>query len=321
MPNIAVLYKVCDATPMVLEPRHLDLIRAHNPGGQLLVCETEEQLLSSGFDAQILFAWGRLTPERYCAQCTNLRWIQSLSAGAEGLLQLSCAKPPMRISKLAGVHGTPMSESCMAYILSFLRALPRLRDQQKRHVWKKPVNPAPDECRDKTVAIVGIGDIGQEVARKCKAFDLRVIGCRRTPRPMDCVDEMYPVEQLEQVLSQADFVVCLVPQSPEAEHMFGPRQFAAMKPTAVFINIGRGAVVDTQALIAALQNGTIAGAALDALEEEPLPEDSPLWDMENVLLTPHCSADSPFYFDRAIPVACENLDRFLRGEDILHRVL
>lgn len=321
MPNIAILYQTCDKTPMVLEPRHLDAIRAHNPSGALMVCETEEELLASGFDAEILFSWGRLTPNRYCAQCTNLKWIQSLSAGAEGLLELDCAKSPLIISKLAGVHGTPMSESAIAYILSFLRALPRLRDQQKRHIWKKPVNPSPDECRNKTVAIVGIGDIGKEVARKCRAFDMKVIGCRRTPNPMEYVDEMYSTAELDQVLGQADFVVCLVPHTPESVHMFGTAQFAAMKPTAVFINIGRGSVVDTSALIDALKNGVIAGAALDALEEEPLPADSPLWDMENVLLTPHCCADSPFYFDRAIPVVCENLDRFLRGDEILHRVL
>ena len=321
MPKIAILYQSCPATPMVLEQRHIDLIRAHNPGGEVLVCETEQELLDSGFDAEVMFAWGRLTPTEYCKSCTGLKWIQSLSAGAEGLLRMDCAREPLVISKMNGVHGVPMSESCIAYILSFLRALPRLRDQQKAHVWKKPESPGPDECRAKTVAIVGIGDIGREVARKCKFFGMKVIGCRRTPRPMEFVDEMYPVTDLEKVLGMADFVVCLVPDSPEAAHMFGPAQFAAMKKTGVFINIGRGSVVDTNALIDALRSGTIGGAALDALEEEPLPADSPLWDMENVIVSPHCSADSPFYFDRAIPVACENLDRYIKGETILHRVL
>lgn len=321
MPRIAILYQRNDATPMVLEPRHIDMIRAHDPGGELLVCETEQQLLDSGFDAEILLAWGRLTPAEYCGRCTGLRWIQSLSAGAEGLLRMECAKEPLMISKMHGVHGVPMSESCIAYILSFLRGLPRLRDQQKSHVWKKPVCPGPDECREKTVAIVGIGDIGREVARKCKFFGMRVIGCRRTPHPMEYVDEMYPAADLEKVLGMADFVVCLVPESPEATHMFGPEQFAAMKAAGVFINIGRGSVADTAALIAALRDGVIGGAALDALEEEPLPADSPLWDMENVIISPHCSADSPFYFDRAIPVVCENLDRYIKGEEILYRVL
>ena len=306
---------------MTLEQKHVDQIRAHDPGGELLVCETEQQLLDSGFDAEILLAWGRMCPDEYCKSCTNLKWIQTLSAGAEGILRMDCAKKPLIISKMSGVHGIPMSESCMAYILSFLRGLPRLRDQQKAYVWKKPENPEPDECHEKTVAIVGIGDIGGEVARKCKFFDMKVLGCRRTPRPMEHVDEMYPVTDLEKVLGMADFVVSLVPDTPQAAHMFGAKQFAAMKPTGVFINIGRGSVVDTSALIEALQNGVIGGAALDALEEEPLPADSPLWDMENVIVSPHCSADSPFYFDRAIPVVCENLDRYIKGEEILHRVL
>jgi phosphoglycerate dehydrogenase-like enzyme len=321
MPKIAILYETNAATPMVLEERHIDQIRAHNPGGQVLVCQTEQQLLDSGFDAEILFSWGRLTPQAYCARCTGLKWIQSLSAGAEGLLAMECAKEPLIISKMNGVHGVPMSESCIAYILSFLRGLPRLRDQQKAHVWKKPADPGPDECRQKTVAIIGVGDIGHEVARKCSFFGMKVVGCRRTPRPMEFVDEMYPVTELHQVLAMADFVVCLVPASPQSRHMFSAGEFAAMKPTGVFINIGRGSVVDTQALIDALRRGVIGGAALDALEEEPLSPDSPLWDMENVIVSPHCSADSPFYFDRAIPVVCENLDRYRKGEPILHRVL
>lgn len=321
MPNIAILYQKNAATPMTLEQKYIDQIRAHNPDGEVLVCETERQLLDSGFDAEILLAWGRMCPNEYCKSRTNLKWIQTLSAGAEGILGMDCAKEPLIVSKMNGVHGVPMSESCIAYILSFLRGLPRLRDQQKAHVWKKPVCPGPDECREKTVAIVGIGDIGQEVARKCKFFDMKVIGCRRTPRPMEYVDEMYPVADLEKVLGMADFVVCLVPDSPEAVHMFGREQFAAMKAAGVFINMGRGSVVDTAALIAALRDGVIGGAALDALEEEPLPASSPLWDMENVIISPHCSADSPLYFDRAIPVVCENLDRYRNGEEILHRVL
>lgn len=319
MPNIAILYQTGPATPMVLEDRHIDMIRAHDPGGRVLRCETERQLVESGFDADVLFSWGRLTPNEYCGRCTNLRWIQSLSAGAEGLMKLDCARVPLVISKAHGVHGIPMSESCMAYILSFLHGLHRLRDQQKAHIWEKPDDL--DECFGKTVAIVGIGDIGQEVARKCKCFGLRVIGCRRTPRPMEFVDEMYPVTQLETVLGRADFVVCLVPESPETRHMFGRRQFAAMKREGVFLNLGRGSVVDTGALIDALRRGVIRGAALDALEEEPLGADSPLWDMENVIISPHCSADSPFYFDRLMPVVCANLDRYIKGEEILHRVL
>lgn len=321
MPNIAILFQSNPATPMVLEEKHIEMVRAHNPGGEVLYCETEQQLLESGFDANVLFSWGRLTPNAYCNSCSDLRWIQSLSAGAEGLLKMDCAKAPLAISKVNGVHGIPMSESCIAYILNFLHALHRLRDQQKAHVWKKPTDPGPDECHEKTVAIVGIGDIGQEVARKCKFFGMKVIGCRRTPRPMEYVDEMYSVSDLEKVLGMADFVVCLVPESPEAVHMFGAKQFSAMKKTGVFINIGRGSVVDTNALVEALQNGIIGGAALDALEEEPLGAESPLWDMENVIISPHSSADSPYYFDRVIPVACANLDRYIKGEEILHRVL
>ncbi len=321
MPNIAILYESDAAHPMILREDHIDMIRKHDPDGEVIVCGTEEELIASGFDAEVLFAWGRLTPEKYCSSCSNLRWIQSISAGAEGLMKLSCAKPPMMISKMSGVHGKPMSESCLAYILCFLHRLPLLREHQRDHRWEKPADPGPDECFEKTVSIIGVGDIGSEIAKKCSFMGMKVIGCRRTPRPMEFVDEMYGTGELDKVLGMSDFVVCLVPESPSAKHMFGEHEFSAMKKSAVFINIGRGSVVDTEALIKALEEGRIYGAALDAFEKEPLSEDSPLWDMTNVIITPHCCADSPYYFDRAVPVICENLDRYISGKEILHRVL
>ena len=316
MPNIAVLYKTCDATPMVLEQRHLDMLRAHNPDGEIRVFETEEEMLATDFDPEILIVWGRFSPNTFCNRCTNLRWIQGLSAGMEGVMALDAAKSPTIVTKMAGVHGIPMSEHTMFYILAFLRGFPQLRVHQRKHYWKKPENPQPTECQNKVVSIIGIGAIGQEVARKCKFFGMKVIGCKRHPSPMEYVDEMYPTTQLHKVLGMSDFVICLVPHSPESEKMFSTAEFAAMKNTGVFINIGRGAVVDTPALVKALQNGIIAGAALDALDQEPLPEDSPLWDLENVILSPHCASDSPYYFDRAIPLVCENLDRYLKGEKL-----
>jgi len=321
MPNIAILFQTTSTTPMVLREDHLDMIRSHNPDGDVRVFETEEELLSAKFDAEILFSWGRITPNSYCNSCTNLRWIHSISAGAEGIMALDAAKPPMIITKMADVHGVPMSEHTMCYILSFLRRFPQSYSNQRAHIWDKSKANLLDECQNKTVAIIGIGGIGSEVARKCKAFDMRVIGCRRTPKPMEFVDEMYPVAELKAVLGQADFVVCLVPHTPESEGMFDKAMFKLMKPSAIFINIGRGKVVDTPALIDALQRGVIAGAALDALEPEPLETDSPLWDMENVIISPHCSADSPYYFDRGIPMMCENLDKFLKGEPMKHRIL
>lgn len=317
MPNIAVLFKTSDKTPMVVEESHLQLLRDHNPDGEVRVFESEEELLAANFDAEILISWGQFVPNTYCNRCTGLKWIQGLSAGIEGLLSLDRAKE-IPITKMAGVHGVPMSETTMCYILAFLHGFPQMRVNQRRHYWKKPDRPAPTEAMGKTVAILGMGAIGTEVARKCKCFGMKVIGCKRTPTPMEFVDEMYSTADMDKVLGMADFVVCLIPHSPESEKSFGAAQFSQMKDSAVFISIGRGKVIDTDAMVYALENGVIAGAALDALDPEPLPEDHPLWDMENVIITPHCSADSPYYFDRAFPIICENLDRYLKGEELLH---
>ena len=321
MPNIAILYQTTPTTPMVLEEKHLELIRSHNPDGEVRAFETEKELLAANFDAEILLTWGRIVPNDYCNSCTNLRWIHSISAGAEGLMKLDVAKPPMIITKMAEVHGRPMSDTTICYILSFLRCMPLAFQQQQDHNWDKTQAHLLDESYGKTVAIIGIGSIGSEIARKCKFFEMKVIGCRRTPNPMEYVDEMYPLTELPAVLEQADFVVSLVPDTPESEGMFNYKVFSQMKPSAIFINIGRGKVVNHADLVTALQEGLIAGAAIDAAEPEPLDADSPLWDMKNVIITPHWSADSPHFFDRATPLMCDNLDRFLKGEDLKHRVL
>ena len=319
MANIAVLYKSDDRTPMIIEQHHKEMLQAHDPSGCIRYFETEEELLSSGFQAEILITWGLYHPNEYCSRCKSLKWIQVLSAGVEGVTSLDAVKNgDITVTKMAGMHGIPMSESVVCFILAFLIRLPKLMAQQKKHLWKRPDAPSPDECRGKTCAIIGMGDIGSEVAKRCKFLGMRVIGCRRHPREMENVDEMFSLQQLKEVLSQADFVVSLVPSSPEAAKMFGKEQFGWMKEAAVFINVGRGMVVDHEALAGALAEGGIAGAALDALDPEPLPGDSPLWDMENVIITPHCSAVTPFYFDRAMEIIGENLDRYLAGEELKH---
>lgn len=317
MPNIAILYAPTPAHPMVLTQAHVDRLAGHNRAGQLRWYRTQEELLADGFDAEILMCWGRDTPAQCCDQMKSLRWIQSLSAGVEGLAKLEAVRRPgFILSKMKGVHGFVMAETCLAYILCFLRSFPETAARQRARVWEKPALERLRECGDATVGILGIGDIGGRVAQLCKALGMTVLGCRRTPVPMDCVDRMYPLAQMYDMLAACDFVVDLVPDTPQADKMVDAAFFAHMKPGAVFINIGRGATVDTGALVDALQGGVIAGAALDVVTPEPLQGDSPLWDMENVILTPHCSADSPNYFDRAVEVIAENLEAYQDGKAV-----
>ena len=319
--KLAVLYQPTPAHPMVLRDEHIEALSRAVPELETVRCTSEEELLARCPDADILFCWGRDTPERWVSGAGSLKWIQALSAGIDGFEPLRTLRPGLRISKIAGIHGIPMAESALMYILMFLCGMPRLMANKARHLWEKPLSPAPDDCWQKTVGIVGMGDIGSHVAEKCKAFGLTVLGCRRHPTPMANVDEMLPLTELDSLLERSDFVLCLVPLTAESVHMFGEREFRKMKPSAVFMNMGRGPVVDEAALVRALRAGELRGAALDAFETEPLPPDSPLWDMENVILTPHCSADTPFYFDRALPLLCENLRDFAAGKTMRTEVV
>lgn len=317
MPNIAILYQPTAAHPMILTQEHVDLIAAHNRSGEVRWYRTEEEVLADPFDAEILFGWGRETPDDACSVMPNLKWVQSVSAGVEGLSKLKVMeKEGMILSKMKGIHGYVMAETCLAFILNFLRSLPLIQVRQRAHLWKKPELSDLRECKDTTVGILGMGDIGSRVALLCKLLGMTVLGCRRTAVPMENIDRMYTLDQLDEMLPKCDFVVDLVPDTPASEKMVDKAFFEKMRNDAVFINIGRGATVDTQALIEALQSGVIAGAAIDAVTPEPLEEDSPLWDMENVILTPHCSADSPNYFDRAVQVLINNLEAYQDGKPV-----
>ncbi len=315
MPNIAILYKPTPAHPMVLTKEHIDILASHNTDGVLRLYRDEDELIADDLDAEILMAWGRDTPAASCQKLKNLKWIQSLSAGTEGLDKIDGLKERgIILSKMKGVHGYVMAETCITYILSFLRSFPLMGARQRAHLWQKPSLCKLRECKDTTVGIIGMGDIGSRVALLCKRLDMTVLGCRRNPANMENIDRMYALTEIDDMLKECDFVVDLVPDTPQSAQMFDADFFKKMRDDAIFINIGRGATVDTDALIAALKSGEIAGAALDAVTPEPLGEDSPLWDMENVIITPHCSADSPNYFDRAVVTIANNLDAYLNKE-------
>jgi phosphoglycerate dehydrogenase-like enzyme len=162
-----------------------------------------------------------------------------------------------------------------------------------------------------------MGEIGSHIADKCRALGMKVLGCRRNPDGTENADRMYPLSRIEEMLPQCDIVVSLVPASAESLKMFNADLFSCFKQGGCFISMGRGAVVDEEALIRALKDGKLAGAALDVFEKEPLPEDSPLWDLDNVIITPHSSALSPDNMDRAVDTICANVNRFVNGEDVI----
>lgn len=286
------------------------------PKCEIIPIGPEGEMDESLEGADVLFLrWG-LSPEatrKLIARIPHLRWIHTISAGVDHLLFPELRESEAILTNASGVFNIPIAETVLAYMLAVVKRLPEFLAQQREHRWQKlPLQ----ELYGMTVGIVGLGDIGSEVARRCRAFGMRVLGMRRHPAPSDVADEVFPPERLHELLSQSDFVVLALPLTDETRGLIGREALAAMKPTAWLINIARGALVDEGALIEALREGRIGGACLDVFAEEPLPEDSPLWDMPNVIITPHNSWSSPHIEEREIELFLENLRRYVAGEPL-----
>lgn len=244
-------------------------------------------------------------------QAVNLKWIQVMTSGVNYLLSRPSLRKDIIITSGRGIHGPQMSEMAFLLMLALNRNFPQfVRNQDQRH-WEKW--PAKLLYRKK-VGILGVGVIGEEIAKKCKVFGMTVFGLDIVRRNIDSVDFFYGPEDLPQVAGEVDYLIIVAPSTPETEKIVGTKVLASMKPTAFLINIARGEIVDEQALIQALETGKIAGAALDALSIEPLPKDHPLWGAKNLIITPHVGGISDIYREQMMPIIEENLRRFLRGE-------
>ncbi len=268
-------------------------------------------------DCEILVAWGFNNIQPIYGMAKNLRWIHALTAGVEFLLFPETQNSPVLISNSKGIHGIPMAEHVLGMMLSFTRRLPLLQQQQQKHLWQRPPIDDLQEINGKTMAVVGLGAIGREIARKAKAMDMRVVAAKREMTQEPFVDRLYRPEQLLEMLAEADFVVVALPLTDATNGLFGREQFAAMKPSAYFINVSRGAVVQEEPLLECLKAGRIAGAGLDVFVEEPLPAANPFWDLPNVIITPHLAAISPVYLDRAIKLFADNLSRYIADKPLL----
>ncbi len=250
----------------------------------------------------------------------RLKWIQLTSAGADRLLSSGFIEGGVTVTTVSGLHATPIGEFVISSILMFAKGAPQYMRAQLRHEWSRF---APRELFGSTVGIVGFGHIGAEVGRLAKAFGCRVIGTKRSfagGETSSDADELLPAGELSRLLAESDYVVLSMPLTPQTRGMIGARELAMMRPNAVLVNIARGAVVVEADLVRALEEHTIAGAALDVFESEPLPATSPLWDMENVIVSPHISGGTAIYNDRAVSIFSENLRRYIAG-DPLHNVV
>ena len=261
-------------------------------------------------DCDVLVAMAHEITDELVGRMPKLRYICAMSAGTEHIDTLTSLEPDVRVTSARGIHGPQMSELAFLSMISLSREYPRMRRNQDRHVWER----WPQKLIwGKTVVIVGIGPIAEEFAMRCGAFGLYVIGVSDARKDAPHFDRIVPRSQLKEAAAEADFVVMLVPLSAQTRHMIDEGVLAAMKSTGILINLARGPVVDEKALVKALQDGGIGGAALDVFESEPLPDHSPLWDMPNVIVTPRVGGMSDVYREQVLPLVLYNLRSYLDG--------
>ncbi|MFI4999761.1 MAG: D-2-hydroxyacid dehydrogenase [Reyranellales bacterium] len=251
----------------------------------------------------------------------KLKFIQSISSGMDQYSREQLGAGGVRLCSAAGVNARAVAEHAVSLMLAIARRLPEARDNQHRKVWRGMIGDLTqreDEIGGKTILIVGMGRIGSHLAKLCKAFEMKVVGIRREPaQGANGADSIHGMADLVKLVPQADYVALACALTPETTGLMSAAAFAAMKPSAVFVNVARGRVADEAALIATLKAGKIAAAAIDVTAEEPLPGSSPLWELPNVFITPHTAGETRAYEDNVIDILLENLERLWRGDKTL----
>ncbi|MDH5676837.1 MAG: D-2-hydroxyacid dehydrogenase [Myxococcales bacterium] len=295
---------------------HLQRIAAAAPSARLL---RPSELAAEPEPERIDVLMGYLPPGQL-ERLTGLRWMQQPGAGADWLMRAPAFRDSdVLLSNASGVHAIPIAEHVLALMFALSRRLHFFVKAQTQRKWDR--RGRLGELEGSTLGIVGVGAIGEALANKARGLGMRVLGLRRDKsRVSPHVEKMLGPGELHHLLGESDWVAVTAALTPETRGLFGAAEFAAMKESAYLINIGRGAILDEQALITALESKTIAGAGLDVFEREPLPEDSPLWAMKNVILTPHFAGATPHYADRVTEIFVDNLERYQRGEPLRNLV-
>lgn len=306
-PRIVVFHPRADA--------YADAIRHAAPDADLRVVIDPTQLSSELAEAEVLVTIS--FPPEAASQAPRLRWIQMTSSGIDPLLPWRALLGHCAVTNARGMHADQMADYAMAAMFMLHWDVPRILRDQASAAWRREAK-AP--LAGRTLGVIGLGAIGQEIARRARCAGMEVLGVNRSGNAVGSVAEVYRQERLHDVLPRCDFVVLVLPATAETSGLINAAALRLMKPTASLINFARGSVVEEQALIDALRDRTIKGAVLDVFAVEPLPADSPLWSMPNVIVTPHIAGMSGDYETRFAASFAENLARYGRGDPLLNTV-
>lgn len=315
MSNPLVLHTVAD-TPWADADELRDAVETHAecPVDLARTPEETRRLLP---DAEV--ALTVRFPEELFEYADNLSWLQALSAGVDFFPQAELEARDIALTSAAGVHAQAIGEQVMGYLVAFERDFLRAFRQQEEGLWFRY---SGGELAGQTLCVVGVGAIGTRVAELASAFGMEVVGTKRDPTTApDAVSDVRPPEELDDLLLEADYVVVSCPLTEETRGLIGSEQLRRLDEEAVLVNVGRGPIVNQDALVAALRGDGLGGAALDVFEEEPLPEDSPLWDLPNVLVTPHMAGSTPHKHDRIGELFARNYASWKDGERLENRVV
>jgi phosphoglycerate dehydrogenase-like enzyme len=326
--------KIASTAPLTDSQR--DVLRAAAPNVEIADrgCRTPDEvreLVAGGCDVMLTF----ITPNDLAQRAPNLKWVQLLSAGADHAMG-AVKSGGFTVTTASGIHATPISEYTIASMLAYAHRFHIMLRSQLKHEWLRQGFPGTiEELRGKTFGVIGYGSIGRESARMAQALGMRVLALKRDPAnrhddgwcpaglgdPDGAIPEkFFGPDQREEIVRESDYLTVTLPLTEHTRKFIGAKEIAAMRPGAYIVNIGRGEVIDEAGLIEALKAGKIGGAGLDVFEKEPLPKESPIWDIENVILTPHMSGANRGYLDKACALFADNIRRFVAGQPLLNVV-
>jgi D-2-hydroxyacid dehydrogenase (NADP+) len=296
--------------PEPVRRRYLEGMRAAFPELTVNVAEDVAHAAPHLASAEVLATFGPMVNNEVFRAAKRLKWVQALGTGVDGIVDQPSLSPEVIVTNMHGFHGPPMAEAALLAMLAQARDLPRVLRNQAQARWERW--PART-LHGSTVGILGVGAIAADLAPRCQALGMKVVGISSAPRALAGFDRMEPMACLVDTVGELDWLVVLTPYKPETRHLVGAAVLAAMKPSAFLVNLARGGVIDEDALLAALREERIAGAALDVFQVEPLPADSAFWREPRVIVTPHAGGFFDRYPDYALPVLEANMRAFLAG--------